>query len=351
MAERLRCAVIGAGAIGLDHLASLARCSRATTVAIAESSQERAKEANSLFRIPRTYAGYEELVEQPDIDAVTIALPNYLHAKVAIEALQARKHVLLEKPMATNARDAAKIIEVAKKMKRMVMVAQNFRFDRHTQIAKVFLERGDLGEIYHARCFWHRRSGIPRIGSWFTQKNFAGGGSTYDLGVHMLDTTLHLLGDFNVSSISGQTYAKFGPRGLGEMSWGKSEINPLKPFDVDDFSVALIKLKAGRTIVFEASWAGYHAPENREYGLDLLGTEAGLSLYPARLFRNGPHGYESIYLTLPKVPHTEDRVHHFVSCVLDGKKPLVPLEESLQVQRVLDAIYASSTTGKEVKLN
>ncbi|MEO8429847.1 MAG: Gfo/Idh/MocA family oxidoreductase [Verrucomicrobiota bacterium] len=351
MAERLRCAVIGAGAIGLDHLASLARCPRATTVAIAESSQERGKEANSLFRIPRTYADYEELLEQPDIDAVTIALPNYLHAKVAIQALQARKHVLLEKPMATNARDAAKIIEVAKKMKRIVMVAQNFRFDRHTQIAKVFVERGDLGEIYHARCFWHRRSGIPRIGSWFTQKNFAGGGCTYDIGVHMLDTTLHLLGDFNVGSISGQTYAKFGPRGLGEMSWGKSEINPLKPFDVDDSSVALIKLKAGRTIVFESSWAGHHAPENREYGLDLLGTEAGLSLFPARLFRNGSHGYESIYLNLPKLPHPEDRVHHFVSCVLDGKMPLVPLEESLQVQRVLDAIYTSSATGKEVKLS
>src|SRR6185436_18425030 len=79
-------------------------------VAIAENSQERAKEANSLFRIPRSYTGYEELVEQPDIDAVTIALPNYLHAKVAIQALQARKHVLLEKPMATNARDAARIV-------------------------------------------------------------------------------------------------------------------------------------------------------------------------------------------------------------------------------------------------
>jgi predicted dehydrogenase len=159
----------------------------------------------------------------------------------------------------------------------------------------------------------------------------------------MLDTTLHLLGDFNVSSISGQTYAKFGPRGLGEMSWGKSEINPLKPFDVDDFSVALIKLKAGRTIVFEASWAGYHAPENREYGLDLLGTEAGLSLYPARLFRNGPHGYESIYLSLPKVPHTK------TACIISRcarRRNRLFLRGVFASQRVLDAIYASSTTGK-----
>src|SRR6267143_2354938 len=161
MADRLRCAVIGAGGIGLDHLISLAACPRAASVAIAECNPQRAKEASERFRISRSYSDYRELLDQPDIDAVTIALPNHLHAPVAVAALEARKHVLLEKPMATNVKEAAKILNAAKKMKRMVMVAQNFRFDRHTQIAKVFVERGDLGEIYHTRCFWHRRSGIP----------------------------------------------------------------------------------------------------------------------------------------------------------------------------------------------
>src|SRR6266481_9340321 len=187
MADRLRCAVIGAGGIGLDHLISLASCPRAASVAIAESHPQRAKEASERFRISRSYSDYRELLDQPDIDAVTIALPNHLHAPVAIEALKARKHVLIEKPMATSARDAAKILEASKKMKRTLMVAQHFRFNRHTQMAKMLIQRGDLGEIYHARCFWLRRSGIPRIGSWFTQKKFAGGGATNDIGAHMLD--------------------------------------------------------------------------------------------------------------------------------------------------------------------
>src|SRR5882762_8815645 len=136
MADRLRCAVIGAGGIGLDHLVSLSACPRAASVAIAENNPQRAKEATERFRIPRSYVDYRELLDQPDIDAVTIALPNYLHAPVAIEALKARKHVLLEKPMATSAKEAAKIIDAAKSTKRTLMVAQNFRFDRHAQMAR-----------------------------------------------------------------------------------------------------------------------------------------------------------------------------------------------------------------------
>src|SRR5436190_3100613 len=225
MADRLRCAVIGTGGIGLEHLVSLSACPRAASVAIAECNPRRAEEASERFRISRSYSDYRELLEQPDIDAVTIATPNHLHAPVAIAALEARKHVMLEKPMATNSKDATKIIETAKKMKRTVMVAQNFRFNRNTQLAKMVIERGTLGEIYHARGFWIRRSGIPRIGSWFTQKQFAGGGCTFDIGVHVLDACLHLMNDFDVQTVCAHTHAKFGNRGLGEMDWGKSELD------------------------------------------------------------------------------------------------------------------------------
>ena len=350
MREKLRCAVIGIGGIGLDHLLSLSACPRAAAVAIAESDAQRARDAASRFHLPRTYADYHELLEQPDIDAVTIALPNHLHAPVAIAALKARKHVLLEKPMATNAKEATKIIETANKMKRTVMVGQNYRFDRHTQNAKLCIDRGTLGEIYHARCFWLRPHNIPRIGSWFTQKRLAGGGCTYDLAVHMLDACLYLLGEFEATSVTAQTYAKFGPRGLGEMDWGKSEVDPQRTFDVEDHSAAFVRLRSGKAVILESSWAGHHPVGGREYGIDLLGTDAGLSLFPAQLCRNGPLGYEKIELAQPKLSHSEDRVHHFVSCLLDGKKPLVDPEESLHVQKILDAIYASAARGKEVKV-
>src|SRR5688572_849766 len=350
MADRLRCAVIGIGAIGIHHLTSLMSCPRASAVAVSESDHQRAKDAGDRYRIPRVYSDYSELLEQPDIDAVIVATPNHLHARVAIEALQSRKHVLLEKPMATNYKDAVKIADTAKKMRRVVMVGQNFRFKRDTQTARAMIDRGDLGEVYHARCFWLRRNAIPRIGSWFTQKQFSGGGCTIDIASHMLDSDLHLMGEFDGRTVTAQTYAKFGPRGQGEFDWGKSEVDPKKPFDVEDYSAAFIRLKSGRTIILESSWAGYHANDAREYGIDLMGTEAGLTLFPARVFKNGPNGYETINISVPKLPLDEDRVHHFVSCVLESKRPVVAVEESLKLQKILDAIYLSAKTGKEVKV-
>ena len=350
MADKLRCGVIGTGAIGIGHLLSLNSCPRAAAVAVAETNPQRAKEATERFKIPRSYNDYRELLDQPDIDAVTIATPNHLHAEMAIEALKARKHVLIEKPLATNLKDATRIIETAKKTKRTLMVGQNFRFNRYTQMAKMIIDRGELGEIYHARVFWLRRNGIPRIGSWFTQKKFAGGGCAYDIGGHMLDACLHLMSDFEAVAVSAQNYAKFGPRGLGEMDWGKSEVDAQKIFDVDDYSAAFVRLKSGRTVILEASWAAYVPSDVREYGIDLFGTNAGLSLYPARMFRNGPNGYETVHLNVPKLPHSEDRIHHFVASVIEGKKTLVPLDESLQLQAILDAIYGSAAAGKEVRL-
>lgn len=335
----------------MDHLHSLTTCHRAASVAVAEVNPQRAREAIVRHNVPRSYTDYRELLEQPDIDAVIIALPNHLHAPVAIEALKARKHVLVEKPMATNAKDAAKMIEVAKSMKRTLMVAQNFRFNRYTQLAKQIIDRGDLGELYHIRCFWLRRSGIPRIGSWFTQKSQAGGGCIYDLGVHLLDTCLHLLKEFDVATVSAQTYAKFGPRGLGETDWGRGEVDPKRPFDVEDYGVALLRMKSGRSISMEVGWACFQNQQAREYGIDMFGTIAGFSLFPAKMFRNTVDAQETIQYNASKVPFPEDRVHHFVQCVLDGKKMLVPPEESLKVQQVLDALYASAASGKEVRLS
>ena len=229
------------------------------------------------------------------------------------------------------------------------MVGQNYRFNRHTQMARLLTERGDLGEVYHGRCFWLRRANIPRIGSWFTQKHFAGGGCVGDIGQHMLDACLHLMHDFEVASVSAKTHSKLGPRGVGEMDWGKSEIQPAHPFDVEDLGVALIQMKSGRSVVLEASWAAFWVNDDREIGIDLLGTHAGLSLFPARLRRHIVDGWETIQPDCAKLPHCEDRLHHFVSCVLDNKKPLVTLEESLKVQEILDAIYQSSASGKEVR--
>src|SRR5436309_320047 len=238
MNRKLRIAVIGAGQIGRHHMEAIRRCPRAQLVAIADTSRPRLAEAAERFGVAEQFVDHRRLLARGDVDAVSIALPNHLHASVAIDALKAGKHVHLDKPIAMNARQAAGILAVAKKARRVFMVGQNQRFTRDTQLLKQFIDRGALGEIYHARAWWIRRGGIPRIGS----------------------------------------------------------------------------------------------------------------VFPAKIYRRRGNHYEVIAPERMKLKYPEDRLHHFADCVLDGQKPLVSPEQSLVVQKILDAIYKSAQTGREVRL-
>ena len=129
-------AVIGGGAIGYDHINSFKQHPAAKVVALAEVSPERGREAADKFNIPELVTDYKKLLKRPDIDVFSIALPNYLHASVSLAALKAGKHVMLDKPMATNAADAAKLVAEAKKQKVLLMVGQNQRFIPEVQTAK-----------------------------------------------------------------------------------------------------------------------------------------------------------------------------------------------------------------------
>lgn len=349
MAETLRCAVIGAGAIGLHHMDGWKKHPKAELVAVAEVNPDRRREAAEKHKI-KGYEDYKEILKDKTIDAVSIGLPNFLHATVAIEAINAGKHVMLDKPMATSAKEAQQIIDAWKQKKVVFMVGQNFRFNRDTQMVKDYIQRGELGDVYHGRAHWLRRSGIPRIGSWFTQKKLAGGGCCYDIGVHLLDCALHCMGNFDAEAVSGIVQAKFGPRGLGDGSWGKGEIDPNKPFDVEDLAAAMIKLKGGKSIILEVSWA-LQADTGKDNGVDLYGTEGGANLFPAKIFKVKGTNYETITPDFKKLPVSDDRLYHFVDCVLTGAEPLVKPEESLKVQKILDAIYESSSSGREVRIS
>jgi len=341
--------IIGAGAIGQDHVASFRLHPAAQVVAVADVSRERAQETARRFDIPDVYTDYREMLRRDDIDLVSIALPNYLHAKAALDGLRAGKHVMLDKPMATNARDGAKLAAEAAKRGLLFMVGQNFRFNGDTQTAKQVIDTGALGEIYHAKTSWSRRAGIPRIGSWFTQKRFAGGGCTYDIGVHALDRCLFLMGEFDAASVSGQTYAKFGPRGLGNGGWGRSEIDKKATFDVDDLSIALIKLKSGRTVLLETSWAA-HGPLVDVNSTQLFGTDAGLILPPVQLFKQTRTGYTTQFVDPLPPPVNTNRMVHFVDCLLGNATPFIKPTESVAVQKILDAIYTSDATGREIRI-
>jgi predicted dehydrogenase len=350
--SEVRFGFIGAGQIAHYAAEAVLRHPDARLVAIQDLSLERLKTLQKKFSLQYAHEKVEDLLADKNIDAVYIAVPNKYHIPLTIQALEAGKHVLLEKPFAMNATEAAKAIAIAEKSGLVLNLGMNQRFSADSQKIKALVEQGVLGDIYHAKAYWFRRTGIPKLGTWFGNKEVAGGGCLYDIGVHMLDLCLYTINNFEPVSVMGATYTKFGNRGLGEGGWGLSD-RAETPFDVDDFATAMIRFANGATVTLDTTWACHQAMGNRE-GVDLYGTEAGATLRPARLFR-GSAGLPSTYEIVDelkvalKMPHQE-RFHNFINHLRGTEELCVTTHQALVVQKILDAIAESNKTGKEVRL-
>lgn len=349
----IRLGLIGAGQIAASavHAVRGYEAGAAQITAAHDLSAERLADLCRSHAIPRAHARVEDLLADDEVDAVYIAVPNAFHAPLARQALAAGKHVILDKPFALSAAEAEGVIAAAGAAGRIFTLGMNQRFVGDCQRMRRLVADGVLGEVYHTKAAWMRRSGIPRLGTWFGQRKLAGGGSLYDIGVHLLDLAMWVTGRFDPVSVMGQTYTRFGDRGLGAGSWGRSDPEPGAVFDVDDFATALIRFADGATITLDVSWAAHTDQANRNDVL-LYGTEAGGGCYPARLFRPDPAGGYAV-IDAPKAealyPHT-DRFHNFFNAIR-GIEPLCcTADQALAVQRVLDAIAESARTGRSVDI-
>lgn len=342
---------IGAGAI--SHWAAKAVQSHklGRVVAAQDPHAGRLAELCSDFSIPNACATAEELLAMPEVDAVYIAVPNKFHVPLAIQAMEAGKHVILEKPFALNAGEAGRAIQTAQKTGRVLTIGMNQRFEENSQTFRKLAEGGVFGEIYHAKACWLRRSGIPKMGTWFGSRDLAGGGCLYDIGVHVLDLCLYIMDNFEPVSAYGATYTKFGNRGLGEGNWGRSE-NSGVPFEVEDFASGLIRFANGSTVSLDVTWAR-HAEMNDRVEVELFGTEAGGNVYANKVFRKdnllGAHyTVDQSQVRIP-FPH-KDRFHNFINHLHGTEDLCVTMEQALAVQRILDALAESNRTGASVNL-
>jgi predicted dehydrogenase len=352
MSVELRFGVVGAGQISRIACQEINRHPSARVVAASDPHPDRLAElAISLGGGLRTFSENEALLSDPELDAVFIATPNAFHAPLALRALTAGKHVIVEKPFATNAREAQAVVEQAERSGKVLSVGMNQRFRPESQRVAQLVRAGQLGHVYHAKAFWCRRAGIPKLGTWFSKQTLAGGGALYDIGVHLLDLALFALGRFDPVSVSGQIYTTFGQRGIGEGGWGLSERSHTD-FDVDDGATALLRFADGATLTLDVSWA-IHQKEHDRMNVVLHGTEAGAGCYPGELYRFGADA--GVYLTATlgdaplDYPHA-NRFHNFIGAVLGTESLCVTPAQALEVQRILDAIYESSRLGREVML-
>jgi len=351
-AKPIRLGIIGAGAIGNVHMTIFKRIPEVFVAAVTDAylplAEQRAKE----HAIATVHQSPQHMLEDNDIDAVVIGVPNKHHAPLAIEALRHGKHVLLEKPMAIDSASARAIVDAREKAGKVLMIAHQMRWTGVARALKQHVDKGEIGRIYNAKAGWFRRKGIPGWGSWFTRKEEAGGGPLIDIGVHMLDLALYLMGNPRPISVYGTTYAEFGPKRKGIGTWGTPNWDGF--YDVEDLATALIKLDNGATLSLEVSWAAHASGLAEEPFLHLMGTEAGASIIGDKgaLIT---HLFDQV-VEAPIVPlgGEDERTmlsRHFVECIVDGKQPITSDWSGYTNNRILDAIYESSRSGGEVKLN
>ncbi len=347
----IRFGFLGAGQIALPSAASINRHPSAQVVAIQDLNAGRVSELCEKEKIPKGYATAEELLADPEIDAVYIAVPNKFHVPLTIAALEAGKHVILEKPFAMNYAEACQAAEVAHRVGKVLNLGMNLRFNPAAQRIKTLTEQNAFGEIYHAKAYWFRRRGIPKIGTWFSSHELAGGGCLYDIGVHLLDLCLHLINNFEPVTVSGSTYTKFGNRGLGEGGWGKSERSDIA-FDVEDFASGFIRFANGASVSLDVSWAA-HLPESNAFDVQLLGTEGGALAIKGETYQQDAATGEYIVRQDIKAPIRYahgDRFHNFINHLLGTEELCVTLKQALVVQQILDGLALSSANGREVVL-
>lgn len=349
--DTLKLAIVGAGAISGAHLRALKLIDEIEVLAIADIDPERAENRAQEFNIPHTYVDYKEMIDKEDVEAVSVLTWNQAHAAPSIYALEAGKHVLVEKPMSATLDDAVAISKAAKATDKLLMVGLKARYDDTRIAAQTIVDSGVLGDIYYAESGGFGRLGLP--GGSFIVKETAGIGVVGDWGVYSLDATLCLMKHPKPVAVSGiannflgKSYTPiFGARHHG------GDFNP-KLLSVEDFGAAWVRFENGAVVTFKAAWISHLTGGGSPF---LLGTDAGLKLHPLTLYRwefgmltdtepmnvNGTEGSEQFRRELVA----------FADAIKNGKPSPIPAEELLLTNVIMQGLVDSTAVGHEIEVS
>ena len=359
--DKLRIGIIGCGGIANGkHMPALSRLKDVEMVAFCDIVEERAQKAAKEYGAEgaQVFTDYRELLKL-DLDAVNVLTPNKSHSPITVDALEAGKHVMCEKPMAINTEEAIKMVEAAKRTGKKLTIGYQNRFRPDSMYLKKCIEAGDLGDIYYARALAIRRRAVPTWGV-FLDAEQQGGGPLIDIGTHALDLTLWEMDNYEPDMVVGSVFRKLGDNENSANAWGPWDP---KEFTVEDSAFGFVRMKNGATIVLESSWAVNMIDANEaktilcgdKAGADMLGKDGGLRI-------NGER-FSKMYVTEPALTagsvaffggdlggNAEDvEARMWIDHVKDDSKPLVVKpEQALVVTQILEAIYESGKTGKPV---
>lgn len=360
MSNEIKIGIIGCGGIANGkHMPALKQLSDVRMVAFCDIIEEKAVQAAKAYGTPdaKVYTDYKELLKDPDIVSVHVCTPNKSHSFITIDALNAGKHVLCEKPMAKTAAEAEKMLEAAKKNNRLLTIGYQGRFNPDVQYMKKVAEAGELGDMYLAKPHAIRRRAVPTWGVFLNEEE-QGGGPLIDIGTHALDLTLWIMDNYKPKYAVGTTYKKLNNQTDTANVFG--EWDPGK-FTVEDSAFGFVVMENGATIILETSWA-LNTLDVGEVRTTICGTKAGIdncdgvrinrvragkmTIERPELGAGGVAFFDGTSCS-PEV--MEQKV--FYSAIKNGT-PLVTLpEQALVVSRILEAIYTSAKTGQPYYFN
>ena len=334
MSDKLRLGIVGAGAITqVGHLPVLKRMKGVEVVGICDNDRTKARALADRFEVPDAYGDIEELVDYDTLDALLICTPNHLHESHIGAALAAGLHVFAERPLALSAAGAQKLVKAQQKHSRVVMVGANHRYRPDVQQIRSFVQNGELGELESIRAWWFMaRAGRASLG-WRHRRDLAGGGAMLDLGLSLLDLSLWLAGFPTVTRVS-------------------AVLPERKEKGVEPSGTAMLALEHGAAIHIDTSWR-FVGPGER-LGMAVRAANGSARINPLAIWKDfhgvpkdvapsGAHSRET-----PFVLSVRAQWAHFLSAVRD-EVPAPALTEQVTLAKVMDAIYESAESGRDVK--
>lgn len=351
MSKILKVGVIGVGGIARTHMPGWAQSEDAEVVAASDISLEIVENFGKTHDIQHITTDSSELINDPDIDVIDICTPNMYHEPLAVAALGAGKHVICEKPLAPTPEAVRRMIAARDQSGKLLMTAQHMRFHANSQAMKAEIGTGALGEIYHARGWMLRRAAYPGRAS-FVQKRHSGGGPCIDIGVHVLDLTLWLMGNPKPVTVSGVARKELANNPDLFTIWGLAP--PPEGWDVEEFAAAFVRFENGATLVLEVSWILHHDTPGEDRQIWLYGTQGGAHLPKCEIYQTNRETKQlynrTLQLTKDQMdPHALECIE-FAKAIKEGAPSPVPSEQSLQVMTILDGVYRSQAAGREIVL-
>ncbi|MGP4074823.1 Gfo/Idh/MocA family protein [Halobacillus sp. K22] len=357
--DKVKIGIIGCGGIANGkQMPSLAKLDTVQLVAFCDLVEARATEAVENYGVndAQVYTNYKDLLKDASIDVVHVCTPNKSHARISIDALEADKHVMCEKPMAKTAAEARSMVEAAKRTGKKLSIGYNNRFRNDSQYLKQVCKNGELGEIYFAKSHAIRRRAVPTWGVFLNEEE-QGGGPLIDIGTHALDLTLWLMDNYEVKSVMGNVYHKLSDKENAANAFGPWDP---KEFNVEDSAFGFLTMKNGATVILESSWA-LNTLDIDEAKSTLCGTEAGADMKDG--LRINGEKYGKLYTTKPELDasgvafysgddesDSDREARLWIESILNDTEPEVTPEQAAVVSEVLEAIYESARTGQAVYL-